>query len=320
MESANQPGTRSLECYCMGSIHSVLVQGSWKAGTVMNVFERTINVRTVQGELLTITLDRTRSPANLNVSAWHGSRAVFSGLAREGQDVVVSRAGRHTVLHVGGVAVSIDKPDIFRCSLREPVAGFLHTFAAELESISSALVAGAEKRRGCLLNPDMTTEGLLAAFLNCLGTQDAGNQHAVAEALVGLCGRGPGFTPAGDDFIAGYLAAYNWLGQVLKQWPAIIPGLELSRLTTWTSFKLIEYAARDLLDEQAQAMLNSAAVGNVADYALYLETIGRRGHTSGMDFATGATVGLCAVADWVFGMGALGRISSILIRRPAQLS
>ncbi len=297
-----------------------LGQSRGEVGRVVNVFERTINVLTTQDELLVITLDRTKSPANLNVNALLDSQARFLGLARQGQEVIASRAGERTVVYVGELIVFIDEPDVFQCFLKEPVAGFLQTFAAEVDDISSALAGVAAKREGCLLNPDMTTEGLLATFLGRLKTRGARNQYALTEALAGLCGRGPGFTPAGDDFIAGYLAAYNWLGRALKQWPPVIPGREFSRLTTWTSFKLMEYASKGLLDEQAQSMLNSVAGGDVGDCIRCIEVIGRRGHTSGIDFATGAMIGVCAAADGVFELDALERISNDLARKPAQLS
>lgn len=312
---------RPLDCRCIGSIHCELAQSPGKLGIVANVFERTINVRTLQDELMVITLDSTRSPASLNVSAGQGSRAVFSGFAREGQHVVNVQAGDHTVLQAGDVAVCVGMPDVFENSLREPVAGFLHTFAAEIDGILSVLVAMAEKRKGCLLNPDMTTEGLLESFLVLLERHDVrGDQHAMAGALARLCGRGPGFTPAGDDFAAGYLAVYNWLGHALRQWPPIIPGAEFSRLTTWTSFKLMEYSARGLLDEQVQSMFNSVAAGKISDFIRQVEIVGRRGHTSGTDFAAGSVLSLCVVSDSLFATNALESISSVTGRKPTQLS
>lgn len=310
-----------LDCLCTGSVHRALAQSSGKVGMVLNVFERTVNVRTVQDELLVITLDNTRSPANMNVISGHGQATRFAGHAWEGQGVVLNKAGERTVLQVGDVAVSIGAPSIFENSLKEPVAGFLHTFAAEVGGILSVIGAMAEKRQGCLFNPDMTTEGMLGSFLNLLEVPNKRlDQHALRKALAGLCGRGPGFTPAGDDFIAGYLAAYNWLGRALRQWPSIVPGLEFSRLTTWTSFKLMEYSAKGLLDEHAQSMLNSVAAGNVADCIRRIEIVSRRGHTSGIDFASGVVVALCVMSDSLFGMDSLKSISSIAARRPSQLS
>lgn len=312
---------RSLDCYCIGGFHRTLLQKPRKAGRVINVFEKTINVRTMHDELLVITLDDTKAPVNMNVSAGDGTLSTFSGLTREGQYVVTEHVQDLTVLHAGDVAVSIANPDIFENSLKEPIAGFLHTFAAEIGGILSALATVADKRRGCLLNPDMTTGGLLGLFHVMTGTPTVRKEkHAMARALATLCGRGPGFTPAGDDFIAGYLAAYNWLGRALRLWPPIIPGEEFSRLTTWISFKLMEYSARGLLDAHTQSMFNSVADGNIADFIRRIEIVGRRGHTSGIDFATGAVVGLCGVSDSLFETNTMEFISSILVRKPAQLS
>lgn len=325
MEAKTRSGNRALDCYCIGSLHRALMQSSGKIGRVISAFERTLNVRTEQDELLVVTLDGTRSPASLNVRANTAHQGGFSDLVREGQDAVVmaervSMKSR-SMLQIGGISVSISAPEVFRNSLEEPVAGFLHTFAAGADGTFSDLAAGAEKRHGCLLNPDMTTEGLLAAFFDRLKTLRSSDYHsAVMEALVGLCGRGPGFTPAGDDFIAGYLAVSNWLNRALKLGPPMIPGGEFARLTTWTSFKLMEYSSRGLLDEQAQSMVNSVANGDIDGYIQCIKVISRRGHTSGIDFATGTAVGLCAAADRIFETGMLDLVSALLDRKPVQLS
>lgn len=324
MGSETLSGAWPLDCDCVGSFHRALVQGSGKLGSVINVFERTVNIRTNNDELLVVTLDRTRSPVNLNVSAGLTRQGGFLGLVRHGQTAAINDAGTGplAMFQVGSIAVSIDAPDVFQNLLQTMEPGALHAFAVAVDGIFSALAAEAEKRAGCLLNPDMTTEGLLSKFLDRLASPEASNQgEFLMKALAGLCGRGPGFTPAGDDFIAGYLAVSNWLGSAMKLGPAIIPGEEFARLTTWTSFKLMEYSARGLLDEQAQLMLDSVAGGSVSDYIRCAGLVGRRGHTSGLDFATGATIGLCAVSDRVFGTEALERISGALGSfRPAQLS
>jgi hypothetical protein len=120
-----------------------------------------------------------------------------------------------------------------------------------------------------------------------------------------MCGKGPGFTPAGDDFIAGYMALYNWLKDSMNLGGMMVPDRRFSLLTTWTSFKLIEYSARNLLDDQAQEMINSIAGKNIDAYIRCVALISKRGHTSGIDFATGMTMALFTIADRIFKAGVL---------------
>lgn len=302
------------QCSFIGSVHGALVQSQGRIGRVINVFDATINIRTDGGELLVVTLGKTKSPINANVV---GAEAVhktgFAGLARQGNDAVMTTCAGRAALQAGGVLISMDRPSVFHNSLLEPATGVLRAFASASGRVASALAGGAEKgRTGCLLRPDITTAGLLDAFSGRLLSGRCDTRDGRTETLARLCGRGPGFTPAGDDFIAGYLAMFNWLCSALELGPPVIPGSEFLRLTTWTSFKLMEYSARDLLDEQAQSMLNSVAGGRVDDYVRDIEVIGKRGHTSGIDFATGATFGLYTVADGVCGTKSLGDISGRL--------
>lgn len=322
MEAETLSSAGPLACYCIGSysigsIHGALTNRG-RIGRVINVFDGTINIRTVGDELLVITLGSTKSPVNINVSAGPVRSPGFAGLVQNGQDAVVKvdhgSAKRRAVLQLGGILVSINKPAVFQNSLQPPAPQALHVFAEASDRIFSALASGAIERVGCLINPDITTAGLLAAFLGRLASGGTSKESRLVDALLGLCGRGPGFTPAGDDFVAGYLAVFNWLSEALKIGLPIIPGEEFSRLTTWTSFRLMEYNARGLLDDQAQLMLNSIAEGSTEDYVRCTRLVGSRGHTSGIDFATGATVGLCAVADRACGTRTLDRISGILGR------
>jgi len=157
---------------------------------------------------------------------------------------------------------------------------------------------------GCLLNPDITTEGLLPKFLNsiqedkgAIDIRSAMFTDKLSSCFLELCGRGPGFTPAGDDFVGGFLAIFNWIRTSLKIGCPIVPGPEYRKLTTWTSFKLMECNARGLVDIEVQDLINSVAKGDVLQYIDSVRLISKRGHTSGIDFATGATVGLYLAID-----------------------
>jgi hypothetical protein len=52
-----------------------------------------------------------------------------------------------------------------------------------------------------------------------------------------------------------------------------------------------------LVDIEVQDLINSVAKGDVLQYIDSVRLISKRGHTSGIDFATGATVGLYLAID-----------------------
>ena len=273
-------------------MHSWLLhEGSGTVGKTLNAFDTTINIRTDKDELLVITSGKLRSPVNLNVTP--GNANVNLGFKQiVGEDakarILNENVGKRprAALLVGDAVIMLSEHDKFRnqFSCLDPNA--IQTFARNSDRIFSALESQAQANRfGCLLNPDMTTRGLFAGFMDQLiSDKTILDQHEfdnrISKGLQQLCGKGPGFTPAGDDFISGYLAMSNWLSDAMKLGEAVIPGNGFSVLTTWTSFKLIEYGARNLLDDQAQHMINCVAHNNIDAYIQAVGLISKRGHTS----------------------------------------
>lgn len=308
----------AFDCTSIGDLHTLLILDRIGAvGKVLNAFETTINIRTDTDELLVITQGKLRSPANVNVTHTNGTpefnRIIGEGTLARLQVDLDSQSSASLI--IGNVAILLNGYDIFRnqFSTLEPEA--LEIFTNNSERILASLVTEAQANRfGCLLMPDITTRGLLAAFLEQLVRDKlVSYRHEFADkltyGLLELCGKGPGFTPAGDDFIAGYLAMLNWLFATMKLANSIIPGHEFLSLTTWTSFKLMEYSARNLLDDQAQAMINCVAHNNVDAYIEAIKLMSKRGHTSGLDFATGMTLALFTIADRQCGTSVLENIA-----------
>lgn len=303
-------------------MHSWLLhEGSGTVGKALNAFDTTINIRTHKDELLVVTLGRLRSPINLNVTPGNANMG-FKQIV--GQDATVWIQNENTgkqptaALLVGDAIIILSEHDTYRNHFSPLEPDAIQLFANNSHKIFSALQSLAHANRmGCLLNPDMTTRGLFGGFIDQL-ISDNGilDQHEyndnISKGLQQLCGKGPGFTPAGDDFIAGYLAMSNWLADAMKLGQAAIPGNDFSVLTTWTSFKLIEYGARNLLDDQAQDMINCVAQNKIDAYIQAVGLISERGHTSGLDFATGMTIGLFTVADRVFKTSVLKSIVQVL--------
>ena len=313
-------------CKWLGSIHRNITyskEGSF--GTVVNVFNKAANIKTNEDKLLVLSLGTVRSPLTINIGPltdWSSSGYSFNsflGFVQNSDEVFVidkPRSNNNIARQVSNdidirvgkkCIILVNKPiDFFENDIIKLKVDNLEKFIGYRQAIFSVLTdCAALQQAGSLLNPDKTTEGLLPKFLNSIQEENHGAidissdmfTDSLSRCLLGLCGRGPGFTPAGDDFIGGLLAIINWIRSSLKIGPRIVPGSEYRKLTTWTSFKLMECNAHGLVDIEIQDLINSIARGDVAQYIDSVRLIAKRGHTSGIDFATGATIGLYLAID-----------------------
>lgn len=320
----DRPSSPSIHfvCNCIGSEHKQIVsenEGSF--GIVLNAFDRTLNVKTKDDKLLVISLGKVASPLTINVVHLDNPPVPFNSFINHVKSGdTISLANRQETKNVRLADVGpIMLGDKFIIHLKKPNRFFesrlekmdLHaiqklsdhaiTFISLLKKLASS------NNEGCLLNPDITTDGLLSEFMTRilyeekagvdLGSPTFGD--VLSMSLLGLCGRGPGFTPAGDDFISGFLTILNRILVDLNVGTPIIPGLEYRNLTTWTSFKLMESSAKGLVDSEVQNMINCIANGDLLGYEDLVTQIAKRGHTSGLDFATGAMVALYVVMDTI---------------------
>ena len=115
-----------------------------------------------------------------------------------------------------------------------------------------------------------------------------------ALALVGL---GPGFTPSGDDLLGGFLATWNTFAGVVGHTKILLRPELLSSRTNWISAKMLDHLQRQLLDSQLMRLMKCAALGGEDDFLLASEGLLSRGHTSGLDLATGIVIGLSLILD-----------------------
>jgi hypothetical protein len=325
-------------CKCIGSIHrNIPCSKEGLFGTVVNVFNKAVNIKTNEDKLLVLSLGTVRSPLTINIGSFmdyyhcsstdYYSYNSFLDFVQNGDQVLVTHKPRSNNnngniarqvsndidIRVGKCIIQVNKPiPFFENDILKLKVDKLDKFIDYRQILFSVLRECAfspQQQAGSLLNPDTTTEGLLPKFLDSIQEEDHGPIDIISSrsssmfidkltrCLLGLCGRGPGFTPAGDDFIGGFLAIINWIRISLKIGPRIVPGPEYRKLTTWTSFKLMECNAHGLVDIEIQNLVNSIARGNVLQYIDSVRLIAKRGHTSGIDFATGATVGLYLAID-----------------------
>lgn len=133
-----------------------------------------------------------------------------------------------------------------------------------------------------------------------------GAGEEAAAAAVSLVGRGAGLTPAGDDVLAGVLAAWAVLGSAAKAPPwldgvadavAVAALADAPARTTRVSAALLDHARRGETSEAAATVLRAlAGRGDLATAAHRLAGVGA---TSGRDLLAGvrlAAVGIAEVA------------------------
>jgi hypothetical protein len=130
-------------------------------------------------------------------------------------------------------------------------------------------------------------------------TNNSANEmfYRAAMKIVGL---GYGFTPSGDDFLGGFLATYNSLARSINREPILLDFSELRERTGWISARLLDYMQRLVLDEQLDHIITCVVEGRVDALVGTVEALLSRGHTSGIDIATGILLALSLIQDLVF--------------------
>lgn len=303
------------ECEYVGVLHKYILNSSSKKnplGKVISSFPSSLNIKTSRNELLVISLNKTQSPITINLTP-QCSYTDFAGLVEYGYDVNGFRdrvsIGERMILHTA-------KSNVFKnCFVRPTYAG-LNEFSDAAEKILCSLRES--RRSGCLLEPEITNQGLLDQFIADISEYGIGIEdnngfvRKLSHSLMKMCGRGPGFTPSGDDFICGFSALFNWLSQSRKRPPVSLPIKRVCNLTTWISFKFIEYYQNLIVDEQIQGLINSIGERRPDRFMSLLTTLSRRGHTSGIDIGTGLIIALFTYSDRFIGTELLPKVQSLL--------
>ena len=115
---------------------------------------------------------------------------------------------------------------------------------------------------------------------------------AHARRFEELLGLGPGSTPAGDDFLAGYASGSLWLGA------SPLPVLDLAR-TTWLSGEILKDAMGGLVWKRSRGMLEALASDDADAVTKSTARILDWGHSSGRAWLAGLSA---AVLDSIEGM------------------
>ena len=306
--------TVAFECECIGVLHKSILESTAEkklVGKIISSFPSSLNIKTSKNELLVVSLNKIQSPITINLKAQIGN-SNFAGLVDYGNDVISLR----NVVSIGErMILNMEKSIVFKnCFVRPTYAG-LSEFSDAAEEILNSL--SESRRSGCLLEPEITNKGLLDQFIAETSENNVRNKDNIrfvqrlSHSLLKMCGRGPGFTPSGDDFICGFSSLFNWLSQGQGCPPISLPMKEVCDLTSWISFKFIEYYQKLIVDEQIQCLINSIGEGHTDRFMKLVSTLSYRGHTSGIDICTGITTALFTFVDRFHGTELLPKVQSI---------
>jgi hypothetical protein len=270
-------------------------------GKVVSVFDATMNIKMINNELLVVTLGKIRSPITLNLFPTHDITKGFKGLASYGSKL--RKQDSETLLIGKPLRIDFNRYRTYHNNFEKPCYKNLKTFVKTRSRIFDTLLKTA--RIGCLLVPDFTTSGLLSKSLaqiqRYIQTKDNKKfVEQISNTLLEFCGKGPGYTPSGDDFICGYCVLFNKLTNLSETTNIALNHKKIVNSTTWISSKLIEYSEKCIVDEQIQELINSVSTGDPEKYMSLLCQISYRGHTSGADIGIGMTAALYTIIDREF--------------------
>ena len=187
-------------------------------GSVHSVFRRVVNVRLGSGELLTLYAgdDKSEPPGAITIAApagldfarhiaHHAAISCRAGVLRiEGSDISLDlRQARRRELTPVATGVSVGFSDAWRVAWQT-------MFAA---SKNSGLVVALHGKRAAGSLDTALAERARRTLPRMLNAARSYDFDATLTAAARLIGAGPGLTPSGDDFLAGFLVGMRRAAQ-----------------------------------------------------------------------------------------------------------
>ncbi len=255
-----------------------------RRGRVSRAFPGSAYVRT-KDDFLLLLWGRLRSPSTLNVMGGGARSADFE----PGAVCELAPGG----ISAGETQVKNAQAQVFRSSLLKPKSVTFPKAEALTGGIAMLVslydvAPGGEK---------LVSDGALQRFVNRVMSPLAGGDRSAAydfKNYMGLVGRGGGFTPAGDDFLGGFLATFNFVARQRGRKEVSIPQRLLFDSTVPESAAMLSHAAGGYVDEAMEGLILSSTGPRKDGFHRELLSVARRGHTSGIDMSLG--VMLCEAA------------------------
>ncbi len=244
-----------------------------RSGTVTRVFRRSAYIR-AGPDFFLLLWDSGRSPMTINVvGEMDGSERL-----RAGAGCALSLSG----IRARDLEISVEGAAVYRSSLRKggqvapPKPGDLAKGVAMLRSLYDASPHG----------HSLVSDPLFRRFARSrLVPAARGSRRLRFDDFLGLVGRGGGFTPAGDDFTAGFTSVFNYIARSRRTSQIVVPRRLASSRTIPESAAVMVYSSRGHVDEGMERLILDSLGGR--GFSDDLMTLASRGHTSGMDMSLG---------------------------------
>ena len=267
-------------------------------GRVSRVFPSSAYVRAAD-DFLVLLRGGPRSPLTVNFLA----SAVVSGL-KPGEKCEFSPAG----ISAGEEVFPVEQARVFRTSLLRPRRVALPK--------PRELTAGASMLRSLYdvasEGPRLVDDPAFLRFADRVLAPVAGGEDEPAHDFrlySELIGRGGGFTPAGDDFVGGFLSTFNFVARQRERDEVAVPLKKLLALTVPESAVILARGAEGYVDELMQELILKSTSEEQVTFHRELLSVARRGHTSGVDMSLGVLLAEAALSDPA---GARGTLAACL--------
>lgn len=255
-----------------------------REGVVTRVFRTSAYLRSGDDFVLVLRGD-LRSPITIDLQDGEVGR-----LFRVGEAWSFSP----TALRSGRLEVSLAGTELYRSALRRKSAAVLPSGKDLAKGVAMLSSLYDVSKSGPSLKEDRALREFVEGTLLPMAEGDEDAPYG-SERFLPLFGRGGGFTPAGDDFISGFAATFNFVARSRGSRRVSIPKRLIMPRTVPESAATVAYAVLGYVDEGLERLV-LASLGE-RDFRNELLEVVQRGHTSGIDMSLGVLLCEAALAE-----------------------
>ncbi len=289
--------TLELQTTSIGSLAAEAIQSPDFQGKVTNIFTNSFYLKTMKGDIIFFTCNTTRSPITVNLATNYSKIHPLQQFT--------CKAGN---IDSGDVLIHMKDAKIFHQQAINPYQ--LNPQFARILEIGSFILKIIDTNNSGLDEKTLTHERIANFIQSTILLLRIKSVHdEFCERAPTLIGLGSGFTPSGDDFLGGFLAAYNTFATSLRRPQIVLSCDSLESKTNWISAKLLDCMQMRILDEEVTQLIRSVTCADENQFIFSLEALASRGHTSGIDIVTGVIIALSVIVDVKYGTNLTTKIA-----------